>query len=126
MQLESYLQQSSRLGIVHPLERSRVRELLFLISMGVLAAVLSTFLKTHLKIPGHAILKVVLPISLGFAAVPKRYSGSIMGFSALCSALLFRWGIPGGGEGVGALTSLVLFGPVLDIALRFVNRPVSA
>jgi hypothetical protein len=71
-------------------------------------------------------LKVVLPISFGFAAVPFRYSGSIMGFSALCCGLLFRWIMPGGGDGVGALTSLVLFGPILDLSLRFVKRPISA
>lgn len=126
MQLESHIQESSRLRILKSLAHSRARELLFLISMGVLAAVLSTFLKTHLRIPGHSILKVVLPISFGFAAVPRRHSGSIMGFSALCCGLLFRWAIPGGGGGVGALTSLVLFGPVLDLSLRFVKRPISA
>jgi hypothetical protein len=126
MQLESYLQQSSRLGLLKRLEQSRVRELLFLISMGVLAAVLSAFVKTHLRIPGNAILKVVLPISFGFAAVPKRYSGSVMGFSALCCGLILRGGMPGGGDGVGAFTSLVLFGPVLDICLRSVFRPISA
>jgi hypothetical protein len=104
-----------------------VRELLFLISMGVLAAALSTVLKTQLRIPGHSILKVVLPISFGFAAVPKRHSGTVMGCSALCCGLLFRWAVPMGGSlGVGALTSLVLFGPVLDLSLRFLKRPLSA
>lgn len=128
MQLETHIQESSRLRILKPLAHSRARELLFLISMGVLAALLSTFLKTHLRIPGHSILKVVLPISFGFAAVPKRHSGSIMGFSALCCGLIFRWIMPiaGGSLGVGALTSLVLFGPVLDLSLRFVKRPIPA
>jgi hypothetical protein len=44
MPLETYIQDSSRLGILKPLAHSRARELLFLISMGVLAAVLSTVL----------------------------------------------------------------------------------
>lgn len=128
MPLESHLQHSSRLESLSLLEQSRVRELLFLISMGILAAVLSTFLKTHLRIPGHSILKVVLPISFGFAAVPKRYVGSVMGCSALCCALVFRTVLPatGGSLGVGALTSLVLFGPILDFSLRYLQRPVSA
>lgn len=126
MQLDAHIQESSRLGILKPLAHSHARELLFLVSMGVIAAVCSTFLKTHLGIPGHSILKVVLPISFGFAVVPTRHSGSVMGFSALCCGLLFRSIVPGGGDGVGALTSLVLFGPVLDLSLRFAKRPFSA
>lgn len=92
-------------------------------SAGVIAAALSTFVKLHLSIPGHAILKVVLPLSFGYAIAPRAYSGTFMGGSALASALVFRsFAIADAGLGIGAFTSLILFGPLLDLTTRLLPR----
>lgn len=79
MATQSLIQRSSRLTV----STSQTRELLILISAGVAAAALTTFLKLHLSLPGHAILKVVLPLSLGYAIAPRDYAGALMGGSDL-------------------------------------------
>ena len=90
-----------------------------LVGIGVVTAAISTLVNLHLRIPGHAILKVVFPIAAGLALVPRRGAGSIMGVSALVTAASLRFGGFGGaGLGFGALTSLTLIGPILDWTLR--------
>jgi len=120
-------QSSSRLWKQSTTDSTVTRDLLILVSSGVLAAACSTFVKLHLSIPGHAILKVILPMCLGYAAAPRRSAGTIMGVSALVSTIFFR-GLfsmePG--LGIGSFTSLILFGPVLDLFARSLQRPVSA
>jgi hypothetical protein len=66
------------------------------------------FTDFNLQIPGHAILRAVLPMAIGLALVPRKNGGTVMGVAAL------------GGElpGLGACTSLALLGPMLDLALR--------
>jgi len=93
---------------------------LLLISFGAIAAIASLCLDLQIRrIPGHAILKVVFPIAMGLAIVPRKGAGTVMGGSALATAMLLRLsGIQGEGLGLGALTSLLATGPLLDVTLR--------
>lgn len=102
-------------------DRLRTGEILFLIGAGLAAAVAMAALDFKLRIPGHAILRVVLPMSLGLAAAPRRMAGVVMGTSAFGAGLgLHLGGVTG--LGLGALTSLTLTGPLLDAALWGAKR----
>lgn len=98
-------------------QRVRTAEIVILLAAGVCAAWATAFLELRLRIPGHAILRAIFPMALGLALAPRRGGGTIMGTSALASALVIQ-----GGQfasiGLGALTSLTLTGPLLDAALR--------
>ena len=99
------------------------RDWVILVLAGILAACSSTFLNLGIqRVPGHAILRVVFPMALGLALVPRQGSGTVMGFSALFTAIVLRGnGFQGEGLGLGALTSLIATGPILDWTLRRVN-----
>lgn len=84
--------------------------------LGTAAAILTTAVDLDLRIPGHAILKCVFPLALGFALVPRGFAGCVMGTAAL--AALAVQGQVRGAQGFGAATSLVLTGPLLDLAVR--------
>jgi hypothetical protein len=88
-------------------------ELAFLFVMGVAAAAAAHFVELNLRIPGHAIIRVVFPLAFGMALVPRRGAGVSMGMVAAASALALS-GARLGSTGVGAMTSLVLCGVVLD------------
>ncbi len=91
-------------------------ELAVLVTAGVAAALMSGYVKLNLGISGHNIIRVVFPMALGLALVPRRGAASIMGSSALASAALFSMvGAPA--LGAGAMTSLILTGFFLDFAL---------
>lgn len=96
---------------------------LLLISFGAIAAICSACLDLQIRgIPGHAILRVVFPIALGFAFVPRRNAGTVMGLSALVTAMLLRMsGLQSEELGFGAFTSLLATGPLLDLTLRRAN-----
>lgn len=89
-------------------------ELGLLFGCGLFAAGAVVFVDLGVRIPGHAILRGVLPLGLGMALVPRRGSGLMMGGSALAG--LAGLALIGRGAGVGASTSLVLLGPLLDLA----------
>ncbi|MEZ6066656.1 MAG: hypothetical protein R3B90_13340 [Planctomycetaceae bacterium] len=95
-------------------------EMLVLSLMGCVAAVASSLLDLHLRVPGHAILRVVFPMAVGLAVVPRRGAGFVMGGTALLTALALRFSHVGSDAGmsIGALTSLTATGPLLDVALR--------
>jgi hypothetical protein len=58
----------------------------------------------------------MLPIAFGFAVVPRRFAGLLMGSGALVTAgALSAAGVAH--YGVGALTSLCVTGPMMDAAL---------
>lgn len=113
-------------------DAARVWEWLFLVSAGVTAALASTFidftalsawaspyLDSKLRIPGHAILRIVFPMAIGLAVVPRRGAGTVMAGSALLTSLSLRMGGFAGDElSLGALTSLTSIGPILDWTLR--------
>jgi hypothetical protein len=89
-----------------------------LVGMGVAAGLLTAFVHLSLRIPGHHILFAVFPMALGLALVPRRRAGLLMAVSALgCTGGLHLAGV--GLGGVGAVTSLLATGPLLDLALRW-------
>jgi len=92
-------------------------ELATLMSFGALAAISSAIIETPWKFPGQSILQSIIPMALGVALVPRRTSGSVMGIGSVVSVGCMRlFGFTG--LGTGALTSLFLTGPMLDLALR--------
>lgn len=99
----------------------RASELAVLVGAGVAAALCSSLFDLNLRIPGHAILRAVFPMACGLAIVPRRGSGTMMGASALLTALILRTGGTAS-LGVGAATSLALTGPFLDLALWRAGR----
>src|SRR5215471_14047296 len=100
------LLEASRLrALVHGGERATWVELATLVGLGVCAALASTLLDFKLRIPGHAVLRAIVPIALGLALVPRRGAGSVITAAALVAlAALRAGGISRGGS--GALTSL--------------------
>lgn len=116
------LADSSRLPVLsRDAEGLRAAEILLLLGVGVVAAAGSAFLDLGLRIPGHAILRAVFPMAFGLALVPRQFAGTVMGIGALASA----GAIKAGGSaplGLGAMTSLTLTGPLLDLALWRVQR----
>ena len=111
------LHSRSRLRLLSGVERPiSVSELLVLVSLGSVAAGLATFWDMGLKLPGHAILRVSFPMMLGMALVPRRGSGTMLSAVALITTVVFHclgWGTPG----LGALTSLSLFGVITDFVM---------
>ena len=112
--LHDALQRGTRLGwLASSGEHIRLAEAAFLVGCGVVAAVASQWLDFGLRIPGHAILRVVIPMGLGLALVPRRGAGTVMGISGLMSGLILgAVRVPGGGLSLGALTSLALTGSI--------------
>jgi hypothetical protein len=90
-------------------------EAVALLLVGAVAAVLTTSLDLHLRIPGHAIIRSVFPMAFGLALVPRRLAGVCMGAGAGVMGAVLKVG--GAGIGPGALASLCLTGPCLDVAL---------
>lgn len=111
------LRAGSRLPALSREESSvRLSEWTVWLTMGVAAACASALPDWNLRIPGHAILRSVLPMALGLSLAPRRGAGGVMGVIACVTALGLRFS--GKAEvGFGALTSLSLTGPLLDIAL---------
>lgn len=117
--LHDGLAEASRLrAITSPAERARAFELALLVACGGAAAAASAYLDLRLRVPGHAILRAVFPMILGLAAVPRRGAGTVMGASALLTGVGLRAVVPAAGFSLGALTSLTLVGPFLDLAVR--------
>jgi hypothetical protein len=104
-------------AIAGPDERTvRRAELATLMLMGACAAILTHVVRFRLGIPGSNIVFVAFPVALGFALVPRRGAGTLMAGSALLTTLL----LSAGGvrlDGPGAMTSLLVTGPLLDVAL---------
>jgi hypothetical protein len=96
-------------------ENVRPVEMAALVTLGFLAAVATQMLDFSLGIPGHAIIRSVLPFSLGIALVPRRRAGLVMGSTAVGTALAME-AARYGDAGIGALTSLFLCGFLLDQA----------
>lgn len=124
--------------VASPEDFATTREWLILVLAGILAACASVFLDldsllrglqavtgselTMRKVPGHAILRVVFPMSVGLALVPRRGAGTVMAVSAFLTGVsLHLSGFKDEGLGIGALTSLTATGPLLDWTLRRAN-----
>ena len=109
------LADASRLSRI-PRSWGAAADALLLLGAGTAAAALAVFVDLGLRIPGHAILPTVVPVALGMALVPRRGAGSAAGAAAFAAA-----GLMGGFPrtvGWGSFASLVLTGPILDLALR--------
>jgi hypothetical protein len=114
--------ESSRMPtLARPGQNVSALEVALLLLLGTGTTLAATFDNFHLGIPGHAILWTVFPTALGLAVVPRRTSGCMMGLSALATALGLR-AMGTSGTGVGAMTSLALTGPLLDLALWRVEK----
>lgn len=113
---------SSRLPVVaQEGQRLRAAEVMVLLSAGIAAALASALPELGLRIPGHAILRAVFPMALGLALVPRRLGGMVMGVGAVGTAIGLQVG-HWGSLGAGALASLALTGPLLDLALARARR----
>jgi len=108
---------SSRLPVLAQQDRQlQLAEVVWLLMVGSTAACAAAFLDFGLRIPGHAIIRPMLPMALGLAVAPRQMAGTVMGTGALATALLLRVGWSGA-IGAGAITSLALVGPLMDLAL---------
>lgn len=116
--LNEHLREQSRLRGLAGAREVGVLEVATLVAMGVASGLLTAFVQLGIRVPGHHILFAVFPMALGFALVPRRRAGLIMALSALgCMGGLRLAGV--GFGGIGATTSLLATGPLLDLALRW-------
>jgi hypothetical protein len=92
-------------------------EIVLLLACGAVAAMAVGLVKLGLGIPGHAIVLASLPMAFGIAVAPRRLAGSVMSAGALGTALLLTV-TRAATYGSGAVVSLSLLGPMMDIALR--------
>jgi hypothetical protein len=99
----------------------RTTELLALALAGAAASLLTNVVRFRLGVPGSSIVFAAFPMALGFALVPRRGAGTLMAGGALATTLLL-WGAGVRLDGVGAQTSLLLTGPLHDLALRWAGR----
>jgi hypothetical protein len=103
-----------------PLARAHQRisaiEWLLLLTCGAAAAVAVGYVKLALRIPGHSIVLAALPMVLGMSLAPRRLAGSVMSAGAIGTAWLLS--AAGAGFGSGSSVSLLLLGPMMDVALR--------
>lgn len=83
---------------------------------GFAAAGAEAWIHLNLKVPGHAILRAIVPMMLGLSMVPRRGAGSAMGFFAAVGAMLINW-LPGEGISLAAGIAMTLVGPAIDLAL---------
>lgn len=94
-----------------------VLEFVALLLIGGLATCLMVFWDWGVKqIPGHAILRSVFPMVCGLALVPRRGAGTTMGAGALATLTFMNFSLRDT-PGWGASTSLLLIGPMMDLAL---------
>ena len=99
--------------------RSRISaiELLLLLACGAAAAAAVAYVKLSLRIPGHSIVLAALPMVLGLSLAPRRMVGSVMSAGAVGTAWLLS-AAGGASFGSGSSVSLLLIGPMMDVAVR--------
>jgi len=103
-------------SLARPLHRISAIECLLLLTCGASSAAAIAFIKLSLGIPGHSIVLAALPMALGMSLAPRRLAGSVMSAGALTTASLLVAG--GAGRfGSGAFASLLLLGPMMDVAM---------
>ena len=98
-------------------QRISAVEFLLLLGCGALAAAAVGYVKLSLRIPGHSIVLASLPMVLGLSLAPRRLAGSVMSGGAVGTAWLLSAG-GGVNYGAGAFVSLLLIGPMMDVAVR--------
>jgi hypothetical protein len=100
--------------------RITTAELLLLLGCGAWAAAAVGYARLGLGIPGHSIVLAALPMAFGLSLAPRRFAGSVMGAGACGTALLLT--TAGASYGSGAVISLSLLGPMMDVAVRRARR----
>jgi hypothetical protein len=114
------LREASRLPAISRDVQVSAVEIGLLLACGALSAVAVGMLQLRMGVPGHAILRGVVPMALGLALVPRRSAGTVMaGGASVTAALMLMGGF--GRFQPAALLSMLLLGPVLDVAL--IGRP---
>src|SRR5262245_8244142 len=103
------------------LARTRPRisalEVLLLLTCGAAAAAAVAYVKLSLRIPGHSIVLAALPMVLGLSLAPRRLVGSVMSAGAMGTAWILS-SMGGASFGSGSSVSLLLIGPMMDVAIR--------
>jgi hypothetical protein len=113
---QSSLRASSRLPALSRSASVSAMEVACLVACGVLAALAIGFLHHSLRMPGHAIIRGALPMAMGLALVPRRSAGTVMAIGAgITAAGLTAMNV--GSFPVPAMLSVLVLGPVLDVAL---------
>jgi hypothetical protein len=110
------LQESSRVPALSREAGISVAEFACLLTCGALAAMAIGLLHLSLRVPGHAILRGVLPMTLGLALVPRRWAGTVMAIGAGITAVAMS-AVHIGRFPAPAMLSVLALGPVLDVAL---------
>ncbi len=104
-------------SLARPNHRISAIEVAMLLTCGAASAATIAFVKLSLGIPGHSIVLAALPMALGMSLAPRRLAGSMMRAGALTTASLLV--ASGAGRfGSGAFASLLLLGPMMDVAMR--------
>lgn len=104
-------------SLARPNQRISAIEVAMLLTCGAASAAMIAFVKLSLGIPGHSIVLAALPMALGMSLAPRRLAGSVMSAGALTTASMFV--ATGAGRfGSGAFASLLLLGPMMDVAMR--------
>jgi hypothetical protein len=93
-----------------------IAEVVLLLACGAFSALAIGMLQLQIRVPGHAILRAVLPMAFGFALVPRRSSGILMSIGAGLTAAAMSLGHIGRFP-PAAMLSVLALGPVLDMAL---------
>jgi hypothetical protein len=117
-QYQPALAANSRVGALAdaPEQPITAAELTALVILGASAAFWSAFIRLPLRIPGSSLAYAVLPIAVGFAVVPRKLAGTTMSASAVLTAsIMTATGF--NSFGIGAMTSLLAIGPLLDLAV---------
>ncbi len=112
----SHLQHASRLPTVTRQASVSATEIAWLLFCGALSATAVGLIHIQLRVPGHAILRAVLPMALGLALVPRRSGGLVMAAGAALTAAAMA-AVRIGTFPPAALLSVLALGPVLDAAL---------
>lgn len=113
---QSSLRAASRLPALSGEARVSIAEVAILLACGAFAVLAVGILHLPVRMPGHAILRAVLPMALGLALVPRRSAGMGMSIGAGLTAAAMNADHIGRFPPAAVLGILVL-GPILDAVL---------
>lgn len=116
----------ARLDAAQALAGSAAAELTLLIGLGALAALLTAVTASPIRVPGHAILRGMLPFVLGLSLAPRRGAGSTMSVAAVVTWIVagaFNNAFNGASLPLAAGTGLAALGPALDVVVARAVRP---